>query len=70
VYIEPAAYSVTVYRKVVRCSDKGCEHERLIVNGGQLTAPPLKVVLVSEPGVGRVWRRLGVDEIPTAACAR
>lgn len=68
VYIDPGAYSVTVYRKVVRCSDKGCEHERLIVSGGQLTAPPLKVVLVSEPGVGRVWRRLDPAEVPSGSC--
>jgi len=64
VYINPGAYAVTVYRKIVRCADKGCEHERLIVNGGKLTAPPLKVVLVSTPGEGRVWRRLAPEDWP------
>lgn len=58
VYIRPGAYAVTVYKTVVRCSDKGCEHERVLVNGCQLTAPPLKVVLVSTQAEGRVWRRV------------
>lgn len=70
VYIDPAAYTVTAYRTVVRCSDRGCEHERLIVNGGQLTAPPLKVVLVSTQEQGRTWGRLPVDEWPTGTCDR
>lgn len=65
VYIDPAAYAVTVHWVELTCPDQDCRHdrhERLVVNGGQLTAPPLKVVLVSEPGAGRVWRRLTEQE--------
>ena len=40
-----------------------CEHERVIINGAVLTQAPLKVVLVSEPGTGRVWRTLSRDEV-------
>lgn len=69
VYIDPAGYVVTAYQARVRCSDLGCEHDRLLVTGGQLTAPPLKVVLASAPGEGRVWRRLERDEWPTVGCA-
>jgi hypothetical protein len=60
VYIAPDAYAITVHDEQIRCSDGGCTqlHTRRVVNGGQLTAPPLKVVLVSEPGAGRIWRRL------------
>jgi hypothetical protein len=58
VYIRPTGYQLTAHKAVVRCSDKGCEHERLLVNGCQLTAPPLKVVLVSTQAEGRVWRRV------------
>jgi hypothetical protein len=57
-WIHPADYTVTAHEAVTKCSGLGCEHERLIVNGGILTAPPLKIFLVSEPGTGRVWRRL------------
>lgn len=64
VYIEPMGYAVTVYDTVVRCSDRGCEHPRRIVNGGRLLALPLKVVLVSAPDEGRVWRRLAPEEWP------
>ncbi len=56
VYIDPVAYTVLAYRTMVRCSDRGCRHERLVVNSAVLTADPLKVVLVSAPGEGRVWR--------------
>lgn len=64
VYIDPTAYVVTVHEVETVSSDKGCRHRRMVVNGGQLTAPPLKFVLVSEPGVGRVWRRLTPQEMP------
>ena len=54
---------MTAREIVTVCSDKGCEHKRLIVSGGLLTAPPLKVFLVSAPGEGRVWRRLSDEEV-------
>lgn len=62
VYIDPAGYAVTVHEVETVCSDLGCAHKRMVVNGGKLTAPPLKIVLVSEPGEGRVWRRLDPAE--------
>jgi hypothetical protein len=61
-FIRPDAYVITAHEIVTKCSDKGCEHERLVVNGAQLKRPPLKVVLVSEPGTGRVWRTLPAAE--------
>jgi hypothetical protein len=69
VFINPRSYTVTAYKTTVRCSDKGCNHERVLVNGGQLTGPPLKVVLVSAPGEGRIWRRLDPAHWPTATCS-
>jgi len=62
-YVRPGAWQLTGKQVVTRCSDKGCEHERVIINGALLTAPPLKVVLVSEPGAGRVWRTLVAAEV-------
>lgn len=56
-YISRNAYAVAVHEVITRCTDKGCEHTRLLVNGGKLTAPPLKIILVSSPDEGRVWRR-------------
>lgn len=57
-WITPGAYQVTGHMATVPCSDRGCEHKRLMINGAVLTALPLKVFLVSEPGVGRAWRKL------------
>ena len=62
-YVRPGAWQLTGRKIVTRCSDLGCEHERVIINGAMLTTPPLKVVLVSEPGEGRVWRTLSRDEV-------
>ena len=61
-WIRPDAYAVTANWARVRCYELGCEHDRLLVNGGQLLGPPLKVILVSEPGRGRVWRTLSAAE--------
>jgi len=74
-WIHPDDYMVTAHMIVTRCSDKGCKHERLIVNGGQLImgTRPLKIYLASEPGTGRIWRRLTQAEAAehaTAALAR
>ena len=57
-WIHPAGYTITAHKTITKCSDLGCEHERLIVNGGMLTAAPVKILLVAEPGTGRAWRRL------------
>jgi hypothetical protein len=46
----PGAYVVTAHEVTARCSDLGCEHERTLVNGANLTRLPLKVQLLSEPG--------------------
>ncbi len=74
-WIHPDDYMVTAHMIVTKCSDRGCEHERLIVNGGQLVmgTRPLKIYLASEPGAGRIWRRLTDTEAAehaTAALAR
>lgn len=61
-YIRPGGWQLTGRQVLTRCSDRGCEHERLIVNGAYLTGPPLKMVLVSSPGQGRIWRRLDSAE--------
>jgi hypothetical protein len=61
-WIHPAGYTVTAHWAKSRCTDLGCEHDRLIVNGAILNVPPLKIFLVSEPGAGRIWRKLAPDE--------
>ena len=62
-YVRAGAWQVTASSVRRQCSDLGCWHERPVVNGGLLTAPPLKVVLVSSPGEGRVWRTLTAAEV-------
>jgi hypothetical protein len=57
-WIHPGDYVVTAHKAVTTCADKGCTHERLIVNGCLLEVAPMKIMLVSEPGTGRIWRRL------------
>ncbi len=57
VYVRPTGYRLTAHKAIVRCSDMGCEHERVLIDGGRLTAPPLKIMLVSTQAEGRVWRR-------------
>ena len=72
-WIHPEDYVVTAHKITKPCTDKGCEHERLIVNGGLLNVPPLKIYLASEPGTGRIWRRLTDTEAAghaTAALAK
>jgi hypothetical protein len=60
-WVRPDDYQVTAHKTITRCSDEGCEHERIIVNGAILTAEPLKIMLIGEPGTGRVWCRLTAD---------
>jgi len=61
-WIRPGDYTVTAHKTITKCADLGCEHERLIVNGAILNADPLKIVLIAEPGSGRVWQRLTAQE--------
>lgn len=58
-YIRPGQWQLTVHEVHIHCSDRMCDelHKRVLVNGCLLTGEPLKVVLVSAPGEGRVWRR-------------
>jgi hypothetical protein len=60
VYVRPGAWQLTGNVVRIHCSDRVCSelHERLLVNGATLTAPPLKVVLVSTQPDGYLWRRL------------
>ena len=72
-WFHPGDYVVTAHKIACRCGAKGCDRERLIVNGGLLNVPPLKIYLASEPGTGRIWRRLTETEAAehaTAALAR
>ena len=62
-YVRPRAWQLTAEKVTTRCPDLGCEHERLVVNGALLKAPPLKVVLVSSPGEGRTWQTLCPAEV-------
>jgi len=57
-WIRPHAYTLTGHTATVRCSDLGCEHERLMINGAQIDGAPLKILLISEPGRGRMWRTM------------
>jgi hypothetical protein len=61
-WITPSSYALTVHTAWVKCSDLGCEHQRTIINGGRLLRDPLKVILISEPGRGRIWRTLPLAE--------
>jgi hypothetical protein len=61
-WIRPGDYTVTAHEITTRCSDLGCEHQRTIVNGAILNVAPLKIMLISEPGTGRAWRRLTAPE--------
>jgi hypothetical protein len=61
-WIRPGDYTVTAHKILTRCSDLGCEHERVIVNGAILNAVPLKILLIAEPGAGRIWRKLSEAE--------
>lgn len=64
-YIRTGAWQLTGRNVPTYCSDGGCDrpHDRLLLNGARLTAPPLKVVLVSAPGEGRTWRTLAPAEV-------
>lgn len=64
-YVRLGGWAITVHQVSRRCSDGGCDqlHHRMVINGCQLTRPPLKVVEVSRPGAGRTWRRLSDEEI-------
>lgn len=68
-WITPGAYQLTGHKARFRCSDLGCEHERVMINGAQLLAAPLKVILISEPGAGRIWRTLSAAEAAGHAAA-
>jgi hypothetical protein len=68
-WIRPGDYQLTGHVATVRCSDLGCEHERTLINGAQLTRFPLKVQLVSEPGAVVARRTLGTAEALAHAAA-
>lgn len=62
-YVPTGGWQVTGHEVKTTCSDRGCVHTRVIVDGCYLTTDPMKVMLVSEPGAGRIWRRLSDEEI-------
>jgi hypothetical protein len=57
--IRPGQWTVTVTDVEFRCSDRVCTklHSRRVVNGAFLAGNPLKIMVVSRPGEGRIWRR-------------
>lgn len=65
VYVHTGSWNLTANEVRVRCADGGCNrlHRRVLVNGCQLAGDPRKVVLVSAPGEGRVWRKLKPAEV-------
>lgn len=63
-YVDPTTLQLTGKQVETVCSDRGCKHLRTLINGAFLTVGPRKVMLVSTPEEGRVWRRL--DEVETA----
>lgn len=72
-YVRVGDWQLTANTVTVPCSDRGCLHERQLINGCQLTADPRKVVLVSTQTEGRVWRRLTADQVAdrvSGACSR
>jgi hypothetical protein len=69
VYTRVGDWAITVHEVEVPCSDRGCLHKRMLVNGGQLIAEPRKVVLASTQAGGRVWRRLDAEELAARIAA-
>ncbi len=63
VYVRAGDWQLTGNVVEVPCSDRGCLHERTLINGCHLTADPRKVLLASTQADGRVWRRLTADEL-------
>jgi hypothetical protein len=55
VYTRTGSWQLTGHEVRVRCSD-----------GGNLLGDPLKVLLVSAPSEGRVWRKLTPTEVAAA----
>lgn len=51
------------------CPDPRCREQRLTINGAQLHGDPLKVILIAEPGAGRIWRTLTLPEAREHAAA-
>lgn len=68
-WVPAGRWQLTGHIAHTRCSDRGCVHERMVINGATLDGPPLKVVLVSEPGRGRIWRTLSWAEAREHATA-
>jgi hypothetical protein len=63
VYVRVGDWDLTANEVEAPCSDRGCLHKRLLINGCRLRVEPRKVVLVSTQGRGRVW-----DRVELAAC--
>ena len=62
-YVRTGGWQLTAHTVRVPCSDRGCLHDRTLINGAQLLGEPLKVYLVSTQAEGRVWRKLDAAEI-------
>ncbi len=57
-YVRTGAWQLTGNQVRTACDlGPSCLHDRNLINGCMLTADPLKVIHVSEPGQGRIWKR-------------
>lgn len=68
-WIRPRGYVITAHKILTRCSDLGCEHERTLIDGAQLTRVPLKIQLLSVPGGTAARRTLPAAEALAHAAA-
>jgi hypothetical protein len=68
-WIGPRDYILTAHVITTRCTGLGCEHERTLINGAQLTRLPAKIQLLSEPGATVTRRTLDVAEALEHAAA-
>jgi hypothetical protein len=66
IYVRTSQLQLTGSHVETACSDKGCKHTRLLINGANILGEPLKVLLVSTHDGGRAWRRLTSVEIAEA----
>lgn len=62
-YLRTGAWQLTGRNVACNCGERSCREKRLLLNGAQLLAMPLKVVLASAPGEGRTWRALAAAEV-------
>lgn len=63
-YVRTGGWQLTGRQVRTPCADRGCLHDRLLIDGCVLTEPPRKAILVSNQVEGRMWRRLALEDLP------